>query len=340
MRAAIIGCGAIAQVHAKAIAEAVGHELIATADILPERAEALLETYCKGHESANHVYTDWHKMLEQENIDVVHICAPHMLHAPMAKEAMEYGCHVFLEKPPALSFADWEALKKTSVSTGKRLAVCFQNRLNLSTQKALAILQSGELGAIRGIRGIVTWNRKKEYYTESPWRGKLETEGGSALLNQAVHTLDLVQYLGGETPFGVTAVMENLHLRDVIETEDTASIFMEYPDWTASFLVTTGYCEDAPILIDVVCEKGHLRLEGNTVTVRNDCGETQVFHLDSGPAPGKGYWGNGHVSAVAGFYDATTKGTPFLLDATETDASVRLMLGAYQSARSGERVSL
>lgn len=134
-------------------------------------------------------------MLDNPEIDVVHICLPHYLHAQVAIEAMEHGKHVLCEKPMALDPADAEKMIEVRDRTGRTLGICFQNRYNDSSRYMRSLMDSGRMGKVLGARGAVFWNRNPEYYTESDWRGTLDKEGGSALENQAIHTFDLMQWL-------------------------------------------------------------------------------------------------------------------------------------------------
>ena len=122
----------------------------------------------------------WKKCWERERPEVLHICTPHYLHVPMAIYGLEKGCHVFMEKPPAISKEQFAELERACLNAGKKLGVCFQNRYNPSVIEAKRLLASGKAGRILGARGLVTWSRGGAYYTESGWRGRLETEGGEA----------------------------------------------------------------------------------------------------------------------------------------------------------------
>ena len=180
-------------------------------------------------------YASLEEMLENEQVDVLHICTPHYLHTPMAVYALEKGVHVFTEKPPAISRDQFATLKAAAKENHARLGICFQNRYNESTKAMEEILASGENGKIVGARAFVSWMRTKEYYAESDWRGKWETEGGGCLINQSVHTLDLLNLFMGGQPVETQAHMMNYHLKDVIEVEDTVSAYIRYPDAAACF---------------------------------------------------------------------------------------------------------
>lgn len=328
MNIGLIGCGGIAQVHAKSIqAIGGGHRLTAVADCEYERAHRMAEEY------GARAYQDWEELLEQERLDVLHICTPHHLHTQMAVCALRRGVHVFLEKPPVISREQLAQLKEALAETaGQRLAVCFQNRLNPNTLYVKQQLEAGKFGKVLGARGIVTWCRGGAYYSESPWRGSLATEGGGALINQGIHTLDLIHYLIGDSYVSADAVCGNLHLAGRIEVEDTLAARIVYPEALAVFYVTTGYMADLPPVIELSCERGRVRMEGDGVRIWGDNGEEDM-QFAACEGFGKSYWGAAHRDAIEGFYGSVERGEPYLLDFERVEGTVALMLDLYEKAR-------
>ena len=155
-------------------------------------------------------------MLAHEAIDVLHICTPHALHVPMAEEAVARGIKVFTEKPPVISREHWARFSALNSSVG----ICFQNRYNKNIRHVKQLLDTGAVGRVTGARAVVAWYRDAPYYQNSGWRGTWALEGGGVLINQAIHTLDLlVMLLGPHT--GVDTYMANRQLQGVIEVEDT-----------------------------------------------------------------------------------------------------------------------
>ena len=209
-RSVIIGCGAISSKHADAIIN-TGNALIAACDT----DSAALSNFCKKYNCRG--YADYKAMLDKEMPDAVHICLPHYLHFEAADYALSKDIAVFLEKPPAVNESELERLYKYS---DKKLTVCFQNRFNATTESALEIIRSGKYGKLVGANAYVTWNRYGDYYTKSNWRGKKRTEGGSVLINQAIHTLDLLCFLLG-SPTAVRSTLSELD-HPYTDTEDTA----------------------------------------------------------------------------------------------------------------------
>ena len=331
MRAAIVGCGAIAHNHAKSILS-LGHDLVALAEIKPDRLKAFSETY------GGNTYPSLDAMLENEQIDVLHICTPHNLHVPMALQALEKGINVFMEKPPVINEAQLDQLRQANDAHKAKLGICFQNRYNPPSIKALEILRSGETGKIIAARSYVTWNRGAEYYQDG-WHGTMEQEGGGVLINQSIHSMDLTNMLIGQTPVSIDAVMANHRLKTEIEVEDTMSALITYPEVRFSFYATNAYGSNPPPIVELFCENLTLRIEGNALSVKHGKGPWEPVTVEEKVSVGKSYWGPGHISCISDFYSSILEDRPFALELPYVEDSVRLMLKIYQSARENRTVT-
>lgn len=212
------------------------------------------------------------------------------------------------------------------------MGVCFQNRFNPSVAAVKERLENGEFGRILGARGLVTWCRKERYYTESGWRGTVEKEGGGALINQSIHTLDLIQYLIGKTPLTMEASTSNHHLKGIIEVEDTMEAYISYGEEKACFYATTGYVADVPPMIELECEKARVRIEELKVTIAGSDGETKTIDYSGREHLGKSYWGAGHMDCIHSFYESVEQGKPFSVGLEQIKDTVWLMLKAYETA--------
>lgn len=330
MRSAIVGCGSIAQVHAQAIGKLCQEGLVAVADIERDKAERMAVLY------GAKAYSDWEIMLEREQIDVLHICTPHYLHTPMAVSALERGVHVFMEKPPVINRQQWVQLSEAvrNRQNGSKVGICFQNRYNSSVQYVKKHLDKGTWGGLLGARGIVTWQRDEEYYAAGGWRGRTETEGGGALINQAIHTLDLLQYFAGEKALAVEAVMDRQHLPESIGVEDMAAVYIAYPHARVCLYASNSYVADVPPILDLECEKAKIRIEDESVTVYPAEGGRQEVELQVQKCLGKRYWGAGHFSAIQDFYRCAALGEHFPIEPEDVEDTVDLLLKAYASADS------
>lgn len=326
LKSAIIGCGGIAQVHGAVLHGMEDAEVIAFADIQPQRAQEMAGRL------GGSAYPSLEELLDKERPDIVHLCTPHYLHTPMARACAERGIHVFTEKPPVISWEQWREF--SSLQDSVRVGVCFQNRYNRSVRLFQELLGSGRPGRLLGARAFVTWRRDAPYYTESGWRGKLATEGGGALINQSIHTLDLlVQFFGRAD--GVEASLCNRHLKGVTEVEDTLEAAIDFGGRTALFYATTAHCTDSPVLLELVCENCTLRMEEEHVSLywADGAVEHRTLPPTGGTGVGKSYWGHSHGLCIGDFYRCVREGAPFRNDIPGVRDTIELMLQIYDRAR-------
>lgn len=333
MKAAVIGCGNISKMHFIALSNNPEAEIIAVADIKPERADEMAEKY------GAKAYYSFDELLEAEAPDVVHICTPHYLHTEMAIKALGKGINVLTEKPCSTNTEEVEALRKAMTESGKQVGVCFQNRYNSAVQNAKRIIVSGSMGRVKAVRAFVTWFRDKEYYSDD-WHGTLDKECGGVLINQAIHTVDLVQYFGGKCR-SLDAHISNDSLKGVIEVEDTASVRMELDGGvTAVLYATTAYTENSDVFIEILTENGKLRLEGEKLFVLDVSGKTTEIQCDSEIVyHGESYWGSGHSALINDFYDCLKNGRKFEIDAFEGGHAAKIVAASYKSAQTDQAIN-
>src|SRR5690606_34377422 len=195
-RIGLIGYGDVSVVHVEAIQAIDGLELVGIADTDPAaRRRAAAETGVP-------VFGSVEELLDGVSPDAVHVTTPHDQHVGPSLAALERGVHVLQEKPLAHTLEEASRLvaalegptapRADGGAGAPKVAICFQNRYNRASQELHRLLDSGELGTVRGAYASVVWSRTVEYYANKPWRGRWETAGGGLLINQAIHTLDLV----------------------------------------------------------------------------------------------------------------------------------------------------
>lgn len=297
-KTAIIGLGSISAVHVASLTEGDFAKIVAICDI---DAEKLVKTAAKIPYPVR-TYTDYKAMLAEVKPEVVHICTPHFLHSVMAIDSMRAGADVYLEKPAALNYDEGLEILKVEKETGKKVCVSFQNRVISTNLTAKTLIDSGELGAFLGARAFMTWNRSGAYYTQSPWRGRFATEGGGVLMNQSIHTLDLLYYFGGKIDYtqGTTSLRKNA---SIIEVEDTAEATLFYESGrTAIFYATNCNVVDSSVMIEVYLERGKLLLQDNKLYKDVGRGYELVIDDSAQMALGKLVWGNGHAMMMRRFY--------------------------------------
>ncbi|KWX84871.1 oxidoreductase [Paenibacillus riograndensis] len=324
--AAIIGCGAIAPLHAKAIQSMEGARLVAVADTdLVKAAEAAKNYGCEA-------LTDYKQLLGRTDIGIVHLCTPHHLHAPMAAEFLEAGHHVLTEKPVALDVPSARRIQEVAAASRGQLGIVFQNRYNHPSIRIKETIDSGILGRLICMKGIVTWYRSEDYYTESSWRGKWATEGGGVLINQTIHTLDLLQWFGGEIA-SVTGSVSTDVLNEVIEVEDTAHACIIFKNNVRGlFYGTNAYCVNSPVEMESVFEQGTLLLRRDCLYLWKDGHETLLTEPVSTAVEGKSYWGTSHQRLILDFYKHVREGRKFWIDAGEGINALEVIAGIYSTA--------
>lgn len=322
-RVCIVGYGAIGPVHAKALEFVDEAALYAVCDMDESRRKRCSEAY------PVILYDDFDRMLADEAIDSVHICTPHYLHFEMIKKALAAGKDVVVEKPVTMTKEQFAALKQ--LPGADQVCMVLQNRLNPSVQKMKELVQSGELGAVKAAKGILTWHRDKAYYESDAWRGKWETEGGGVLINQAVHILDYFSYLIGDVA-GVRANMCNYSLEDVIEVEDTFTASLKMKNGVKClFFATNAYAENSAPYFEIIFEKETARYMDGRLWVGQ-----QLVVEDSAPVLGKAYWGSGHKGLLKRYYDEHK-----YFSVKDIENTMETMFAMYESAgNGGEAVEL
>lgn len=326
LRAAVAGCGNISKRHLGAVCENENIIITSVCDIIPERVDSAAAQY-----GAKAFYS-LDEMLSDGNFDVLHICLPHYLHAETALKAMELGKHVFCEKPLAIHYDDAEKMCECAKRNNVYLGTCFQNRYNQQSIYVKNLIDSGELGMVKALKGFVTWERDEAYYNADNWHGTLDKEGGGVVINQAIHTLDLMQWFISSEITDVYGSVSQKKLFGKVETEDTADALIKFENGvTALFYGTLCFCGNSPVFIEILCEKGRIVMYDD-VTVYNDGEDKQI--LNFGKALGtKSYWGLGHKLIINDFYDSIINKKPFALSGDEGKKAVKIVDMLYKSGR-------
>lgn len=313
----IVGYGAIGPIHAEAIKKTENARLCAVCDIDQNRLRtAEIEHGVK-------VFGDFSEVINCGEIDSVHICTPHYLHFDMILGALNAGKKVVAEKPITMTKEEFCRLKDTKDSD--KVCCVLQNRYNPCIAALKDIIRSGEYGIPVAVRANLAWHRDKAYYDSGEWRGKLATEGGSLLINQAVHTLDMMTYLVGKIR-KLRANSMNYSLENVIETEDTMTACMTFETGARGvFFATNAYgTNSAPELEIVFKDKKLNYADGKLFT------EGRIIAEDNSAKIGKSYWGTGHEQLIRRFYD---KGEYFSPESVQD--TMDAMFAMYESASHG-----
>lgn len=326
MRVAIIGLGAISVNHIFALKKA-NQEIVAICDIDEKKA---IDANLREGLNAK-VYTDYKEMLGVEKVDSVHICTPHYLHAEMIIYALSKNINVLCEKPLAINLEQLSEIKKAVSSSSAVLGVCQQNRYNLSSVKVKELIEGEE---VISASGQLVWDRDEAYYKSGEWRGKWSTEGGGVMINQALHTLDLLQWFTG-FPKYVTAKISNDSLKGVIEVEDTAYGLFELESGARFTMTATNASKYSfPVQIMLATKsKEIIILDNNTLMVNGE-----IVKEEGKEVVGKAVWGASHTTLVKDYYDKLKSGEKFPIDFSEAEKVVKLILAMYRSK--GEKIEI
>ncbi len=330
LRVGVIGLGDIAKVHIPILKAMETVELVAVCDHDQERWF---------DDQGIHFYTDYVKMLDREQLDSVHICLPHYLHKPVAMECVARGIHLFLEKPMGINMTEVREFVELEVKNPKvKMNLCLQNRLNNTSIKMKQLVESNIYGKIQGIKGIVAWHRSLDYYQTKPWRGRLDLAGGGVMINQSIHTLDLMQWIGGDIKSiqGKTSQL----LDYGIEVEDTASAHLEFAEgFYGMFYATNANPYNASVELEVVLEKARLVIKDNILYRWDDRG-CHVIVEDERVKGTKFYYGASHKKLIHKFYDGLVGEHEEYIPVYEGVVSMQMIDAITRSSCTGEKITM
>lgn len=334
-KAAVIGLGDIAPIHLAAITANPEITLGALCDTDPEKRAMCEEKY-----PGVPFYTDYQEMVRAERPDCVHVCLPHWLHYPVSAWCAGQGVHVFCEKPVALNEAQGrEFVALEAAHPELHIGICLQNRLNESVEMLKGIIDSGEYGAVTATKGIVPWYRPKSYYDVKPWRGRWETAGGGCMINQSVHTLDLLYFLGGDIASLKASVTQLLDYG--IEVEDTVAVRLHYASGAAGlFMATNANYQNESVQIGVQLEKVNFAIMDSVLYKVAPDGERTRLCEDAKMPGTKFYYGASHAKLIAKFYRAIEQNTDDYIHVRDALMSIRLIDAVQKAGRTGETVRL
>lgn len=329
LKVAVIGLGRISSIHLNAYKNDNYATLTAVCDIKKDRADRI----SKEHNAK--AYYDYKEMLDNEKLDAIHICLPHYLHIPVAKYAIEKGVNVLSEKPMSIDYESAVETVKLANEKGVLYGVILQNRYNPSTKFVKKALESGKLGKIISARSILTWYRTDEYYSNSDWNGTWDKEGGGVLINQAIHTLDLANYMIDCEFESVSANMANRNHKN-IEVEDVFEGLITYKNGVRhAFYYTNNYGCSEPIEVKLYCEKGKVTFNYEKATIVYNDGKIEELNepKEFVCIGGKDYWGNQHATQIFQFYKACLKLEELEITGEEALKTHKLVMALYEKAK-------
>jgi predicted dehydrogenase len=353
---AIVGAGVIGKQHGKVMTE-LGHqvELVAVVDVDLPRAEALAA------ERGGRPYASLAEALANEEIDVVSVCTPTGLHGTVAIEALKAGRNVIIEKPAEVTVEKTDEIIAAQREAGTLVSVISQHRFDPATDIAVAAIEAGELGRLTSGIASIDWWRGQSYYDSGDWRGTWELDGGGALMNQGVHTVDLLIAAMGR-PVEVFAYTGTL-AHERVETEDVAVAVVKFESGALGVIhATTAAYPGLSARVQVHGDKGSVVIDNDELTYihraahagdqrdvsygANSATDNQKASLDlpqeataaAGRDPGQ--LSDAHRLQYLNILAALQGREKLRVDLETNRQAISVITGAYESARTGQPVVL
>ncbi|MCP2031998.1 putative dehydrogenase [Okibacterium sp. HSC-33S16] len=330
LRAALVGTGSVARLHAEALALLPHVELVAAADPLPGRAAEFASTH-----SIPAAFESLEELLTATDVDVVHLCTPPGGHAKQTRLVFEAGAHVIVEKPPALSLAEVDEMTDAARTAGKYLAVVFQQRTGTAATHVKALLDSGALGRPLLATCSTLWYRGSDYYSV-PWRGKWDTEGGGTTLSHGIHQVDLLAYLLGEW---ATVNGQLWRLARDLETEDASTGTIVFESGAVASVLSSVVSPREASVIRIDTENATIELEHLYGHGHANWRITPAAHVSEADAAAWEFPDaeepSGHDALLFEVYSALAQGDPLPAVAAEPTRALEIVAALYASAREG-----
>lgn len=343
MRYALIGCGRISTNHIKA-ALSNKLEIVAVCDIDEGHMESLLEKHGLCNDVSIKRYTDYQKMIDEMDIQLVSIATESGIHAEIALYCIDHGLHVIIEKPVSMNMNDANEIIKRSEEKHVKVSACHQNRFNVAVQEMRKALEEGRFGKISHGSVNIRWNRNQNYYEQAPWRGTWKQDGG-ALMNQCIHGIDLLRWMMGdevEEVYGVTRQQFHHYL----EAEDVGVAILKFKNGAVATVegTTNVYPRNLEETLYLFGENGTVKLGGkstNSIDVWEFADEAECDSKNKGLEEETcNVYGNGHISLFADMIDAINSDRKPYVDAVAGRNALEIVLAIYKSQKEGTPVKL
>lgn len=327
----ISGAGVIGSIHADALANIDSATLVAVAEPRESAGQAFASKYgCD-------FYPSYPEMLANADIDVVIVATPSGLHPDQVVLAAEHGKHIITEKPMAITEEGLDRMIQATTDAGVQLAVIFQNRLSTDVFRVKRGIEQGAFGKPILANCVLYWHRTQDYYdANGGWRGTWALDGGGALMNQAIHQVDQLQWMMG----GVQELKAfTSTLNHSIETEDTAAASFVYNNGAlGTITATTCADQDYPFRIEIVGTAGRATLEQNAITRWNsEIAPEDIVLTDEDHTLVDGWesneqWGLSHQRQLRAIFSQIENGSTPYVTGTEARSAVDVILSIYRDA--------
>jgi len=340
---AIVGTGAIAGIHAQAIQAIENAVLLGAYSLTKSKAEAFAqENNCRSFDSLE-------DLLNIEGLDIVCICTPSGAHLDPALKAIEAGKHCLIEKPLEVTLERSDKIITAAKAKNVKIAVVFPTRFYPASQQLKQVIDQGRFEKPALASAYVKWNRTDAYYQSNAWRGTWQLDGGGALMNQAIHSVDMLQWCMGPVE-SVMAMSGNIK-HTGIEVEDTLVALLRFESGAMGTLeCSTAVYPGSFKRLEIMGTGGTVVIEDNDFQQwQFEKGQEQdsTVNVSKSADPSKGGFADpkaisylGHQKQMEDLIEAIKRGGTPLIDGIEGRKSVEIVLAIYKSAETGQRVKL
>lgn len=340
LKYALIGCGRISPNHITAAINS-NLDIVGLCDLDINKVDQHIIDYKLG--ASTRSYIDYKLMIENENPQLIAIATESGNHAEIAKYCIKKGIHLIIEKPIALSLKDADEIIALSNEYKVVVSACHQNRFNKSIQKIRESIEQNRFGKLFHGTAHIRWNRGKDYYTQAPWRGTWEQDGG-ALMNQCIHNIDLLRWMMGNEIDEVFAYTDNLN-HSFIETEDLGVALVKFRNGSYGIIegTTNIYPKNLEETLYLFGEKGTIKAGGKSVNIIEEWlfadkldnpEEVKVKYHENPPT----VYGFGHTPLYKNVIDSIENHKEPYVTAEDGRRALELVLGIYKSAAEGRSV--
>jgi predicted dehydrogenase len=337
---AVIGCGGISKLHIRQIQSIPNAKLIAVADEVEEKAKEYGELYDVDW------YVGYNEMLKRDDIDIVNIVTPSGLHSKIAIDVAKSGKHVIVEKPIDVTLEKANEMLRVCKESNVKLTVISQHRFNPATRKIYNEIKEGKFGELIMGQASIHWYRSQDYYDNGAWRGTWKLDGGGVLMNQSIHTIDLLQLFMGPVKSVFAHSATKAHER--IEVEDVAVATVKFKNGAlGTITATTAAFPGLSTRIDIFGTKGTAIIQDDKLTHfyyveenKNDLitqdnpkniAETLII---------ENHQNNAHRLQFLDMMDAIKNNREPEVNGPEGIKPLEIILAIYKSAQIGKEISL
>ena len=338
MKFGLIGCGRISHKHVEALINNSDiSNLVAVCDIIQEKAQTRANQYQEKSLEKPTIYTDYKKMIENEDLDSIIIATESGNHFEHARFSLENNKHVLIEKPIAMTTNQAKELNVISKNVNKKIGVCHQNRFNPAIMKLREAIDDNRFGRISNITARILWNRNEDYYKQAPWRGTKDYDGGT-LMNQCIHNIDLLQWMSNSKPIRIFAEKDTF-FRD-IEMEDFGAALLRFDNGIIGIIEGSAivYPKNLEETLSIFGEFGTVIIGGMAVNEIKtwEFPNENINDLNLEKNKVDSVYGQGHTPLYKDFINSVSKGEEPAINGEEAIKALGIIEEIYRFTKNSE----